>query len=57
MYDDKNTARMMVDPNRAFKRPMDVVEAEDIGVAEKLAALAHLKDVEEVTRFHCEKVL
>jgi hypothetical protein len=90
MYDDKNTARMMVDPTRAFKRPMDVVEAEDIGVAEKLAileawqaderalqraedegmgggehahlqkvqtALAHLKDVEEVTRFHCEKVL
>lgn len=39
MYDDKNTARMMLDPNRAFKRPMDVVEAEDIGVAEKLAIL------------------
>jgi hypothetical protein len=90
MYDDKNTARMMLDPNRTFKRPMDVVAAEDIGVAEKLAileawkaderalqraedegmgggehahlqkvqtALAHLRDVEEVTRFHCEKVL
>jgi hypothetical protein len=90
MYDDKNTARMMVDPHRAFKCPMDVVEAEDIGVAEKSAileaweaderalqraedegmgggehahlqkvqtALAHLRDVEEVTRFHCEKVL
>jgi hypothetical protein len=39
MYDDKNTARMMVDPNRAFKRPMDVVAAEDIGVAQKLAIL------------------
>jgi hypothetical protein len=90
MYDDKNTARMLLDPHRTFNRPMDVVEADDIGVAEKLGileaweaderalqraedegmgggehahlqkvqtALAHLRDMEEVTRFHCEKIL
>jgi hypothetical protein len=39
MYDDKNTDRMLLDPNRTFNRPMDVVEADDIGVAEKLAIL------------------
>ena len=35
MYDDENSASMP----RKFKRPMDVVKAHDIGVAEKLAIL------------------
>ena len=39
MYHGKDTARMMPDPNRTFEHPMDVVAAEDIGVAEKLTIL------------------
>jgi hypothetical protein len=39
MYHGKDTARMMLDPNRTFEHPMDVVAAEDIGVAEKLTIL------------------
>src|SRR5262245_22502247 len=38
MYDG-NLARMTLQPPKKFKRPMDVVEADDIGVAEKLAIL------------------
>ena len=39
MRDQKNTARLMLDPGRIFKRPMDVVEADNIGIADKLAIL------------------
>jgi hypothetical protein len=39
MHDRKNTDRMTLWPSRAFKGPMEVVKADDIGVAEKLAIL------------------
>ena len=39
MYDDRNSATMTLELSRKFKGPMDVVEADDIGVAEKLAIL------------------
>ena len=39
MYDDKYSAGMTLEPTRKFKRPMDVVEADDIGAAEKFAIL------------------
>ena len=39
MYDDKYSAGMTLEPTRRFKRPIDVVEADDIGAAEKLAIL------------------
>jgi len=39
MYDDKNSPRMTLHPTKKFKRPMDVVEADDIDVSEKLAIL------------------
>jgi hypothetical protein len=37
--EDVMSARMTLETTRKFKRPMDVVEADDIGVAEKLAIL------------------
>jgi len=36
---DKNSARMTLEPTKKFKRPMDVVEADDIDDTEKLAIL------------------
>jgi len=39
MHDQKSNITMMFDLARTFKRPMDVVEAHDIDLSEKLAIL------------------